>query len=106
MLLQRRKNVWGAVVRKAMVRKASVRKARVGGGNHEKKSAAFIDTDAKGIAFFDAIKLVFFCFMLAVPVYAIAVSVVRQDWVMVAVDSLLVPVGFVHGLLLLFDYVA
>jgi hypothetical protein len=52
----------------------------------------------------DYIKFVFYCMLLAVPLYAIAVSILRQDWIMVFVDALLVPVGFIHGLLLLLGY--
>ena len=44
----------------------------------------------------------FYCFLLCVPAYAIVISVINQDWLMVIVDVLLVPVGFVHGLLMLF----
>lgn len=43
--------------------------------------------------------------LLAVPLYAITVSIMRRDWIMVLVDALIVPVGFVHGLLLLLGFV-
>ena len=52
------------------------------------------------------IKFVFYCFLLVMPVYAIAVSAIKHDWLMVAIDALLVPVGFVHGLLLIFGFVS
>lgn len=53
----------------------------------------------------DYIKFMFFCTLLIVPLYAIADSVINRNWIMVIVDALLVPVGFVHGLLLLFGMV-
>lgn len=52
----------------------------------------------------DYIKFVFYCMLLAVPLYAITTSILKRDWVMVIIDALIVPVGFVHGLLLLFGY--
>lgn len=53
----------------------------------------------------DYLKFVVYCVLLAVPLYAITVSILKHDWIMVIVDALIVPVGFVHGLLLLFGYV-
>ncbi len=53
----------------------------------------------------DYVKFVFYCMLLVVPVYAIAVSAMKQDWLMMIIDALLVPVGFVHGLLLIFGFV-
>ena len=50
----------------------------------------------------DYIKFVIFIAMLLVPVYAIAHSAINHDWIMMIIDALFVPVGFVHGLLLLF----
>lgn len=52
----------------------------------------------------DYIKFAFFCMLLIVPIYAIAVSAIRHDWVMMIIDALLVPIGFVHGILLFFGY--
>lgn len=52
----------------------------------------------------DYLKFVVYCVLLAVPLYAITVSILKHDWIMVIVDALIVPVGFVHGLLLLFGY--
>ena len=52
----------------------------------------------------DYIKFAFYCMLLAVPLYAITISILKHDWVMVFIDALIVPVGFVHGLLLLFGY--
>ncbi len=54
----------------------------------------------------DYFKFVIYCLLLAVPLYAITISVLKHDWVMVVIDALIVPVGFVHGLLLLFGYVS
>jgi hypothetical protein len=53
----------------------------------------------------DCFKFVIYCLLLIVPLYAITVSVLKHDWVMVIIDALIVPVGFVHGLLLLFGCV-
>jgi hypothetical protein len=50
-------------------------------------------------------KFVFYCMLLIVPLYAIAKSILNGDWFMMAVDILLLPVGFVHGILLLFGLV-
>ncbi len=52
----------------------------------------------------DYLKFAFYCMLLAVPLYAITISIIKHDWVMVFIDALIVPVGFVHGLLLLFGY--
>lgn len=49
----------------------------------------------------DYLKFAFYCTMLIVPLYAISVSVLKHDWIMVIIDALLIPVGFVHGVLLL-----
>ncbi len=56
-------------------------------------------------AFIEYPKFVFYCMLLVVPLYAIAKSVMNHDWFMMAVDMLLLPVGFVHGILLLFGFV-
>jgi len=53
----------------------------------------------------DYIKFIFFCMLLIIPVYAIAKSAIKHDWIMMIIDALLVPVGFVHGVLLFFGYV-
>ena len=50
-------------------------------------------------------KFTFFSILLIVPIYAITDSVINQNWIMAIIDILLVPVGFVHGLLLLFGIV-
>jgi hypothetical protein len=54
----------------------------------------------------DYFRFAFYCILLAVPIYAITISIIRNNWIMVIIDALIVPVGFVHGLLLLFGYVA
>jgi len=59
-----------------------------------------------GSSFRDYLRFAFYCTLLAMPLYAITKSILKHDWVMVFVDALIVPVGFVHGLLLLFGYVA
>ena len=53
----------------------------------------------------DYFRFAFYCMRLAVPLYAITISVMKNDWIMVIVDALIVPVGFVHGLLLIFGFV-
>jgi hypothetical protein len=53
---------------------------------------------------FDYFKFAFYCILLIVPIYAIVKSAIKNDWLMVIIDALLVPVGFVHGVLLLLGY--
>ncbi|MDT8282796.1 MAG: hypothetical protein RQ982_08300 [Gammaproteobacteria bacterium] len=47
------------------------------------------------------LEFAFYCVMLIVPLYATLTSVLENDWVMVIIDVLFIPVGFVHGVLLL-----
>ena len=54
----------------------------------------------------DYLRFAVYCMLLAVPLYAITKSILKHDWIMVIIDALIVPVGFVHGLLLLFGYVS
>lgn len=54
----------------------------------------------------DYFRFAIYCLLLTVPLYAITMSVLKHDWIMVIVDALIIPVGFVHGLLLLFGYVS
>jgi len=54
---------------------------------------------------FDYFKFAFYCMLLIVPIYAIVKSAIKNDWLMMIIDALLVPVGFIHGVLLLFGYV-
>lgn len=68
-------------------------------GEKRKKSSLFYSITGY-------VKFVFYCFLLVIPVYAIAVSAIKHDWLMVAIDALLVPVGFVHGVLLIFGFVS
>ena len=49
--------------------------------------------------------LSFYLALLIVPVYAIVMSAIKQDWLMMIIDTLLIPVGFIHGLLMLFGVV-
>jgi hypothetical protein len=53
----------------------------------------------------DYFRFAFYCMLLAVPLYAITMSILKHDWIMVVIDALIVPVGFVHGILLLLGYV-
>lgn len=53
----------------------------------------------------DYMKFIFYFLLLVIPVYAIVRSVIDQNWLMVIIDILLIPVGFIHGLLLLFGVV-
>ncbi len=72
-------------------------------------SARFINsgfnTDLTALSVFDYFKFVLFCVLLIVPLYAIVKSAIKHDWMMMIIDALLVPVGFVHGLLMLFGFV-
>ena len=52
----------------------------------------------------DYFRFAIYCMLLTVPLYAITMSVLKHDWIMVIVDALIIPVGFVHGLLLLTGY--
>lgn len=53
----------------------------------------------------DYFKFALYSMLLLVPLYAITKSILKQDWVMVIIDALIVPVGFVHGLLILFGFI-
>ena len=53
----------------------------------------------------DYFKFVIYCLFLAVPLYAITMSIIKRDWVMGFIDALIVPVGFMHGLLMLLGIV-
>jgi len=68
-------------------------------------SGRLIKNDINEIVMSDYIKFVIFCALLIVPIYAIAKSAIKHDWIMMVIDALLVPVGFVHGLLMLFGFV-
>jgi hypothetical protein len=54
---------------------------------------------------FEHFLFIFYCFLLCVPAYAIIISVIDQNWLMVIIDILLVPIGFVHGLCIIFGIV-
>jgi len=49
----------------------------------------------------DYLVFIFYCTLLTVPLYAITISVLKHDWIMVIIDALIVPIGFVHGILML-----
>lgn len=55
-----------------------------------------------GISIRDYARFVFYCFLLIIPAYAITKSAIAHDWIMMILDLLLIPVGFVHGLIMLF----
>ncbi len=61
--------------------------------------AAEPDSDKHPLS--DYLKFAFYCSLLLVPIYAIIISAIKGDWLMMIIDILLIPVGFVHGLLLL-----
>jgi hypothetical protein len=65
-----------------------------------------IASSVKDYSLINYLKFAFYCMMLIVPIYAIAISAINHDWIMMIIDALLVPVGFVHGLLLIFGYVS
>jgi len=48
----------------------------------------------------DHLAFVFYCTLLCVPAYAIVSSAIKQDWLMLVVDLIFIPVAFVHGLLI------
>ena len=50
-------------------------------------------------------RFVFYCLLLIIPAYAITKSAIAHDWIMMILDLLLIPVGFVHGLIILFGLV-
>ncbi len=60
-----------------------------------------MQTNIEAINAHDLGKIVFFSSFLLVVVYAMTVSLLNENWLMAIIDLLLVPVGFVHGLLLL-----
>ena len=62
-------------------------------------------TTKKDVVPLDYIKFSMFSFLLIVPVYAMVKSFFSQNWIMLVIDALLVPVGFVHGILLLLGLV-
>ena len=71
-------------------------------GNYEMNQEEVSHSERSSLI--DYISFVVLCFLLFVPAYAIAKSAIKRDWIMVAIDALLVPVGFVHGLLMLFGF--
>jgi hypothetical protein len=71
--------------------------------SREKRNIALLNVFNGSIK--DYFKFAFYCMLLAVPLYAITVSVISQNWLMAVIDALIVPIGFIHGLLLIFGYV-
>ena len=59
----------------------------------------------KSFSVVDAVQFIFLSMLLIIPIYAIVDSAINRNWIMVIIDALLVPVGFVHGILLLFGVV-
>jgi hypothetical protein len=59
----------------------------------------------KSLSVVDVVQFMFLSMLLIIPIYAIVDSVINRNWIMVIIDALLVPVGFVHGVLLLFGVV-
>ncbi len=59
----------------------------------------------KSFSVVDVVQFMFLSMLLIIPIYAIVDSVINRNWIMVIIDALLVPVGFVHGVLLLFGVV-
>ncbi len=54
----------------------------------------------------DYSRFLLFIFLLIVPVYAMVKSFISHNWLMLIIDILLVPIGFVHGVLLLLGIVS
>jgi len=88
------------------------RKNDTGSGSLLSDSERFVEDDmpdvtlqaSTGSSLRDYFKFAIYCLLLAVPLYAITESILKRDWVMALIDALIVPVGFVHGLFLLFGY--
>ena len=59
----------------------------------------------KSLSVVDVVQFMFLSMLLIIPIYAIVDSVINRNWIMVIIDALLVPVGFIHGVLLLFGVV-
>jgi hypothetical protein len=59
----------------------------------------------KSFSVVDVVQFMFLSMLLIIPIYAIVDSAINRNWIMVIIDALLVPVGFVHGVLLLFGVV-
>lgn len=70
----------------------------------ENNEQGILSLDSRGISMKDYLKFTFYCMLLAVPLYAITMSILEHNWIMVFIDALIVPVGFVHGILLLLGF--
>ena len=60
-----------------------------------------LSPDSRLFSIVNYFKFFFFSVLLIVPVFAVVNSAINQNWVMVIIDVLFVPVGFVHGILML-----
>jgi len=65
-----------------------------------------VGSDTNNVVLLDYFKFVLFSILLVVPVYAMVKSILSQNWLMLVIDVLLVPVGFIHGVLLLLGLVS
>ena len=76
-------------------------------------STGWQDEYADDIALFSRLKaslggyflLSIYLALLIIPIYAIVMSAIKHDWLMMVIDTLLIPVGFIHGILMLFGVV-
>ena len=65
------------------------------------RSSAVSGLDSHSLTLSDSLKFAIFCILLIVPIYAIVHSAINGNWIIMIIDALLVPVGFVHGVLLI-----
>ena len=63
------------------------------------------DKVSLGISVRDYARFVFYCLLLIIPAYAIIKSAIAHDWIMIILDLLIIPVGFVHGLFMILGLV-
>ena len=61
------------------------------------------DNVSSGISAHDYVRFLLYCLLLIIPAYAIIKSAIAHDWIMLILDLLLIPIGFVHGLFMLID---
>ena len=62
------------------------------------------DKVSLGISVRDYVRFVFYCLLLIIPAYAITKSAIAHDWIMMILDLLLIPVGFIHGLFMILGF--
>ncbi len=65
----------------------------------------FVERNFQNSLLQDYFKFAIYCMLLLIPLYAITISILKHDWMMAVIDALIVPVGFIHGLLLLLGFV-